>query len=114
MPFDELLHVFDEKKYIADLDRGIILNARSKPLFAELNHQGYSQVRVYSKPFCLFTQVHRIIWQIGHRHPIPDRWEIHHIDTDITHNSLSNLICLHPDDHLKVHKGFIVTGDTPF
>ena len=41
---------------------------------------------------------------MSHTYEIPpDNWEIHHLDNNPQNNSWSNLILLHPLDHLKFH-----------
>jgi hypothetical protein len=40
--------------------------------------------------------------------PVPDDWDVHHIDGDKTNNELSNLVAISRRDHLREHgpRGF--------
>ena len=46
--------------------------------------------------------MHRAVWE-HHNGPIPDGWDVHHIDRDRTNNSITNLMCLPKDEHTKLH-----------
>ena len=47
---------------------------------------------------------YRKIWMKHHGKTIPENYEIHHIDGDRTNDSIDNLVCLHIDEHLEVHR----------
>lgn len=46
--------------------------------------------------------LHRRMWEeeVG---PIPDGWDIHHVDEDKLHNEVSNFECLPKADHTRLH-----------
>lgn len=48
-------------------------------------------------------QLSRAIWEneVG---PIPDGYEIHHIDRNPTNNDLSNLACISAKEHIEIHR----------
>lgn len=46
--------------------------------------------------------MHRVVWEF-HNEPIPDGWDVHHIDRDRTNNDITNLMCLPKDEHTKLH-----------
>lgn len=46
--------------------------------------------------------MHRAVWE-KHKSPIPDGWDVHHIDRDRTNNDIDNLMCLPKDEHTKLH-----------
>lgn len=46
---------------------------------------------------------HRKIW-IEHHGEIPEGMHIHHVDGNHENNDISNLICVSPEDHYKLHK----------
>jgi len=47
-------------------------------------------------------QLHRYKYEkeVG---PVPDDWDIHHIDEDKVNNNLSNLLAISKSDHTKLH-----------
>jgi hypothetical protein len=47
--------------------------------------------------------VSHLVWMWGTKSVIPDKFEIHHWDEDPTNNDFSNLIAVHPIDHVKLH-----------
>ena len=40
--------------------------------------------------------------------PVPEGFHVHHIDGDPSHNDLSNLIAVSPEDHRRLHAGWEV------
>ena len=48
------------------------------------------------------AQMHRVVWWLAHG-PIPDDWDIHHIDHDRTNNNLDNLQALQKAEHARLH-----------
>ena len=56
--------------------------------------QGYYRNR-------LGQQMHRRVWECE-RGPIPDGYEIHHIDGDGYNNDLSNLMCVTRSEHCRI------------
>lgn len=46
--------------------------------------------------------LHRAVWEdeVG---PIPDGWDVHHVDHDKTNNARTNLHCLSKADHTRLH-----------
>ncbi len=46
--------------------------------------------------------LHRRMWEDAHG-PIPDGWDIHHLDEDKLHNDLANLECLPKAEHTRLY-----------
>lgn len=46
--------------------------------------------------------LHRRMWEDA-RAPIPEGWDIHHVDEDKLHNSLDNFECLPKADHTRLY-----------
>lgn len=46
--------------------------------------------------------MHRVVWWLAHG-PIPDDWDVHHINHDRTDNRLENLQALPKADHTRLH-----------
>ena len=63
------------------------------------NQQGYIILRFRNKVMPL----HRYIW-IQHHGKIPPGMEVHHIDSDITHNDINNYELITKDENLKLRK----------
>ena len=80
---------------------GVPLKPRRQPrngckkgdLRVDLNYKG-------RRRSCNISQV---VWMWHTRQPIPTGFEIHHMDGDIDNNLFENLLCLHADDHGKIH-----------
>ncbi len=49
------------------------------------------------------AHVSHLIWMWHTNTVLPDGFEIHHRDEDPTNNNFSNLIAVHPMDHVKLH-----------
>lgn len=47
-------------------------------------------------------RLHRYIWE-KHNGPIPEGYDVHHIDGNKLNNDISNLIMLTPSEHHKIH-----------
>lgn len=47
---------------------------------------------------------YRKLWEKHHNKKIPQDHDIHHIDGDRSNNSISNLLCVHIDEHLRIHE----------
>ena len=56
--------------------------------------------------------VSHLVWMSETLEVIPDGYEIHHDDEDITNNGWRNLYCLHKLDHYKKHHS--TESETPF
>lgn len=48
---------------------------------------------------------HHILWEEANG-PIPDGYEIHHLDENKQNNDLENLVCLTVADHQKMHSPY--------
>jgi hypothetical protein len=46
--------------------------------------------------------LHRRMWEDA-RGPIPEDWDIHHLDEDKLHNSLDNFECLPKSEHTRLY-----------
>lgn len=85
--------------------RGLALRSKSAPEVV-IEYQGR---RFTMRPTGYFHEtcgdrvaLHRVIWEEANG-PIPDGFEIHHVDEDKTHNCLTNLECLSKPDHTRLH-----------
>ena len=49
------------------------------------------------------TSLHVAIWEY-HNGPVPEGYQIHHKDGHWLHNDISNLVCITPSEHGKIHE----------
>lgn len=82
---DKKIVVFNGEEYIR--------NPKSKYYF---KHTTRNSERKHAR------QLHRAVWEF-YNGPIPDGWQVHHIDKNIDNNDISNLECLPSHDHLAMH-----------
>ena len=60
------------------------------------------------------AHVSHLVWMNRTEQIIPDGWEIHHLDGNCENNLFENLVCVHPQDHLKLHGQFSEFDEDPF
>lgn len=90
---------FKETKYLCYED-GTIINEKTKRSIGYENRRGYVMVfDFYDKKW---YPAHRMIWE-AFNGPIPEGYEVHHIDGRRTNNALSNLILLSKLEHYFLH-----------
>lgn len=114
---EELIELFNQGKYYADLQTGLIYSEKTECEVFTYNGSrtgNYRWIRIYDQPKHRTIAVAHIIWMVGSQCSIPKGWQIHHKDTNESNNCFSNLICLHPIDHQKVHSEGILTEKNPF
>ena len=58
--------------------------------------------------------VSHLVWMNRTEQIIPDGWEIHHLGGNCENNLFENLVCVHPQDHLKLHGQFSEFDEDPF
>ena len=87
------------KKYIIKADGKILSRWRNNELSCKLNKNGYID-NAYSMIDGTFKHLYRsrVIWTYFNGE-IPEGYEIDHIDTDRTNNSLDNLRCVSKKDN---------------
>lgn len=122
---EEVLQLFKDGVYKADLENGIVLKRNGEPL--AIMYGGRDKqwgkdekrqfVSLYWKQRIRNLPVSHVIWMVGNDDPfIPPSWEVHHRDLDATYNWFDNLYCLHPKDHQKLHGRDLIEEEeeTPF
>jgi hypothetical protein len=48
---------------------------------------------------------HVEVWERHHGRPVPEGYQIHHLDDDKLNNHPSNLLAVTPTDHKRIHSG---------
>lgn len=48
---------------------------------------------------------HVEVWERHHGRPVPDGYQIHHVDFDKLNNSPDNLLAVTPTEHKRLHSG---------
>lgn len=94
-----------DKVYYADKDGSIYRNETK--LNPANNGIGYYQIKLRCNKKRFNRYVHRIIWETF-KGPIPEGYEVNHIDHDKSNNSLINLELVSHSENL--HKAFLKYG----
>lgn len=94
-------------KYRVDTNTGTVYNRKGRPL------KPFSHISSKSKHLFIYLfyngdsrrgiSLGKLVWMAATESTVPEGWEVHHEDGDPTNNKFSNLFCLHPLDHRKVH-----------
>ena len=102
---EQIVELFTNHIFHVDIDLAIVTNLvtgnQMTPYIG--NTEGHRFVRIYYNQSRRTTALHRLVWMFATLTPIPTGWEIHHRDSDTSHNAFSNLLCLHQLDHRKLH-----------
>lgn len=99
-------------KYRVDLDTGFIYGRAGKKLQPWVgSDEGHLFIGLYNGGQRRAIAVARLVWLAATMQPIPPKFEMHHRDLNVEHNSFSNIVCLHYLDHKKIHhdEGLIVS-----
>ena len=84
-------------------NRGYKLRSRPKTLpYMVFNGEKYTLRNngYYGKTRGNRAMMHRDVWEY-HNGPIPDGWDIHHMNEDKTDNRIENLECLPKSEHTR-------------
>jgi hypothetical protein len=100
-----ILDLIRSGKYRVSSDTGEVFGRfKDKPLTPYSKPCGHRFIRIYhagkSKKI---TAVARVIWMACTGKTIPEGFEIHHLNNDNTDDSWKNLVCVHKEDHKKLH-----------
>lgn len=106
---EDIIRLVAKGRYNIDIESGIITSGRTeKEIFTYSSERSPNLwVRLYAAPAYRALPVARLVWIVATGTPLPDGWEIHHIDLDPLFNGFENLLALHPKDHNKFHNGII-------
>jgi len=94
------------EQYSVDPDTGTVYNKHNRPLkpFHHIRESKHLFVTLFDQgKYRRSISVGRLVWMSVTKELIPKGWEVHHRDEDARNNAWSNLLCLHPTDHLKIH-----------
>ena len=83
--------------------RGWKIRPKKKPLpFYMFNGNKYTKGNTgyYRKTDGIRSLMHRDVWEF-YNGPIPDKFDIHHLDEDRTNNMITNLECLPKAEHTR-------------
>lgn len=111
-----ILGLLHEGRYRVDLEAGVVLSRHGKPLCVTRSGrtENYWYVRLYRVPHVIHAPVARVVWLAGNDYPLPDGFEIHHLDEDPSNNAFSNLVALSERDHRKMHAAAAELDEVPF
>ena len=110
----EIIRLLRHRVYRVDANTGMVYGPANKPVTPFMAYdcgreKPYLFVRLYSNNKRKAISVSKLVWMSVTYQPVPPKFEIHHADNDPGHNWWSNLICLHKEDHKKMHE-----NDAPF
>jgi hypothetical protein len=57
--------------------------------------------------------LHRAVWEHHNQRPVPDGWDVHHIDGNRLNNEPSNLQAMPKDEHARLHAALAEKGGEP-
>lgn len=77
------------------------LNGKKYPVWK--NQKGYACVSMNESGYERAYLLHRLAWELQHG-PIPDGYELHHIDHDKANWSLDNLMMVDRETHQEIHR----------
>jgi len=104
---EDVLRMLNAGKYVVDVDKGIGYGNRNRhrPIHVHVGGKtgNYCYVRLYDAPRSRGIPLAWVVWMAATRCPIPPDFEVHHCDEDPLNNSFTNLVCIHKNDHLKLH-----------
>ena len=90
------------------IDEGEVFSRHGRKLTARLNTRRGMEGGDLRVDLCLgkyrrSINVSHLVWMSHTNRCIPDDFEIHHKDEDISNNDWYNLICVFKEDHPKLH-----------
>lgn len=91
--------VRDGKVYKGDREIVARRNTRKR-----CSYDGYDRVDLYHEGKKRSIHVSQVVWIDQHNRPIPEGFEIHHLDKDPDNNAPENLVAVSDPDHRKLHK----------
>ena len=78
--------------------------------YGTINPKGYRRIWVTENGKRRMAMEHRVVWEL-HNGPIPEGMQIHHIDGDKLNNDISNLECVYPTEHKRIHSNAVERED---
>jgi hypothetical protein len=78
-------------------------NLRGKSYPVWKNQKGYCCVSINENGYEKAYLLHRLAWELEHG-PIPDGYELHHIDRNKANWSLDNLMMVDRQTHQELHR----------
>lgn len=83
-------------KHLVNPDTGKIIHATTKRISSAISNRGYAKITLDKKTY----SIHRLIYE-QFNGPIPENYDIDHIDDNKINNKLSNLQALTRADNVK-------------
>ena len=110
----EILSLLINGTYRVDLETGKVYGRLGVEIVQESSgrYSEYLSVRVKTRGTRRKVQVSLLVWMAGTLSQKPMTWEIHHRDGNTHNNAFTNLLCLHPTDHRKLH--YLEESELPF
>lgn len=100
----DILDAVQAGRFVVDVEAGEVITAAGRQLVVFSNRTDCRRfVRLHFDGRRRGIAVARLVWMARTGQLIPDGWEVHHRDENPGNDAWGNLICLHPDDHRKLH-----------
>lgn len=114
----EVLALLKTGRYWVDTEAGVVYGRGGRPLTIQKDEHRedrhvYCSVRLYDGRRRVGIGLARLVWMARLGRPVPRDFEIHHRDGDGQRNGWANLLCVHKEDHKKLHEGD-AEGGVPF
>lgn len=101
---EEILDLLQSGVYSACPETGTVRNRRGRVITPFTDDYGRRFVRLYYRRKRKAIVVSRLVWMSVAGCVIPDGFEVHHRDHEVTNDVWRNLILLHRLDHRKLHE----------
>jgi hypothetical protein len=99
----EVMTLLEKGHFKVDLESGSVSTPSGKLLVPFPDAWDHLFIRLHFEGKRKGISVAKLVWMAGTKTEIPHKWEVHHRDENPRNNAFSNLICLHPIDHRKMH-----------
>lgn len=82
-----------------------VIKGKERLLKSRVNNKGYLRTKIKIKNSWMFVLNHKLVANVFLGHPTDSEdYVVHHIDLNPLNNSVSNLMYMTRQDHIKLHK----------
>lgn len=112
----DVLRLLREGEYRVDPSTGTLYGPRGFAIapWSDPNEGGRMLVRVYYQGRRRGISLAKLVWMSVAKRVVPNGFEIHHRDEDLSNNTWDNLYCLFTKDHKKLHNRNLLVDNTEY